>query len=42
MKIYPTPTLSYTITKKTKRVFCGAKIIEGPDASEGSHRWGSF
>ena len=26
----PLPTLSYTITKKPKKVFCGAKVIEAP------------
>ena len=30
----PSPTLSYTITKKPKRIFCGAKIIEGPETPE--------
>ena len=29
------PTLSYTITKKKKRVFCDAKVIEDPEAPEG-------
>ena len=28
-------TLSYTITKKKKRVFCDAKVIEDPEAPEG-------
>ena len=28
----PSPTLSYTITKKPKRVFCSTKVIEVPGA----------
>ena len=30
----PSPSLSYTITKLQKRVFCGAKVIKGPEAQE--------
>ena len=32
---YPSPTLSYTITKKSKRGFCGAKVIGDPETPEG-------
>ena len=34
----PPHALSYTITKKIKRVLCDAKVIEGPEAPEGSLR----
>ena len=36
--ISPSPTISYTITKKKKRVFCDAKVIEVPEAPEGPLR----
>ena len=35
-KFSPSPTLSYTITKKTKNVFYDAKVFEGPKPPEGS------
>ena len=34
----PSPTLSYTITKKKRRTFCDAKVIEIPEAPAGSLR----
>ena len=34
-KLYASPTLWYSITKKPNRVFCGAKVIEVFEASEG-------
>ena len=34
----PSPTLSYTITKKKRRTFCDAKVIEVPEALAGSLR----
>ena len=38
----PSPTLSYTITKKPKRVFCGGKIIEGPGIPESPQGHGAL
>ena len=35
--LFPSCTLSYTITKKPKRVDLGAKVIEGPEAPEDIH-----
>ena len=34
-KFSPSATLSCAITKKSKRVFCGAKVIEDPEPPEG-------
>ena len=34
----PSPTLSYTITKKKRRTFCDAKVIEVSEAPTGSLR----
>ena len=31
----PSSTLSYTITKVPKRDFCGEKVIEDPETTEG-------
>ena len=31
----PSPTLSYFITKKKRRIFCDAKVIEASEAPEG-------
>ena len=35
--LYPSPTLSYAITKKSKRFFCDTKVIKGPKPPEGSN-----
>ena len=35
----PSPTLSYTTTKKKSRVFCDAKAIEGTEAPGGTLRF---
>ena len=32
--LFPSPSLSYAITKMQKRVLCGAKLTEGPEAPE--------
>ena len=34
--LFPSPTLSYTITKQKRRTFCNAKVIEVPEAPVGS------
>ena len=34
----PSLTLSYTITKNKKRIFCDANVIEGPEAPDGPIR----
>ena len=39
--LFPSPTLSYTITKKPKRVFCSTKVIQVPEAPESLHWYGS-